>query len=555
MIHLAKMRMLSRRFQPILIDIPEENAHYGIPNSGFRIYGHYASTGNDAADQQRDGFQIPAEHPAEVYASTGLIKSMKRRKADEGLVSVNIFSEDNQQNWALVTHQRRWMSPSSELILKLIEQTGNEDDLYHPVRMRANVIQKSPLPGRKNAQLPDSPDLNFEIYTNPSIEAIYRSLDRMGTNRKREAPLPVTSARSLKVAMEAGSDDVSDLVSEAESKLPKIETETGSASGSDSGTTVRPLSNFEADSLDRLESGSNKTSLYSKRKSRWKKAEISQRTPPGSRSQSEEPNRNWPEDYPSSTCTSTTSLRRLLPAEESMEVGNQLFNLDSGAPTLPHAGRKKHPATASGSIYDKIGPSTRSNAPEDWSMSSTSPQVHPEAARNFRFHNQFRKLPATPLSSSASSVTSSSSSHVTVLRDSVRSKPNIRLASSDTSGADEPEPFQPDTLERPEFRQPESFIDSLERPQRPKLKAPGAPVAPAVPPSLSSSSSGIESTGSIRNEELPPPGSVISLCKIYTAKTSIAPEVPKQLKRLSSGANGNVRRKAPPPPTPDRDLR
>ena len=79
------MRMLSRRFHPILIDIPEENVHYG-----FGMYGHPP--------------ELAAEHPAaaDIYASTGLMKSMKRRKADEGLVSVNIFAEDNQPNWAMV---------------------------------------------------------------------------------------------------------------------------------------------------------------------------------------------------------------------------------------------------------------------------------------------------------------------------------------------------------------------------------------------------------------------------------------------------------------------
>lgn len=92
MIDLAKMRMSSRRFRPILIDIPEENGHYGVADCGMRMYGQYPS-GHEAA-----------EHLADVYASTGLIKSMKRRKADEGLVSVNIFAEDNQQNWALVNY-------------------------------------------------------------------------------------------------------------------------------------------------------------------------------------------------------------------------------------------------------------------------------------------------------------------------------------------------------------------------------------------------------------------------------------------------------------------
>ena len=413
--------------------------------------------------------------------------------------------------------------------------------------MRANVIQKSPLPGRKNAQLADSPDLNFEIYTNPSIEAIYRSLDRIGTNRKQDKPVPVTSARTLKVAMEAGSDDVSDLVSEAESKMPKIESETGSTTGSTTGSATGsatgstaetlPVSKYEVDSLDRPSSGSNRTSLYAKRKSRWKKSGSSQQMLPDSHLQAEEThtNRNWPEDYASSTCTSTKSLSRLLPAEESMEVGNQLFNMDSGAPTLPHSGRKKQLAGTE-SLYDKISPSVRSHPPENWSLSSTSPQIHPESARNFRFQEQFRKSPATPLSSSASSDTSSSSSHVTVLQESSGSK---RQSFGST--------FEPDTLERPEFRQHESFIDSLERPQRPKQKAADSSGSSGV--TCFSSSSGIESSGSIiRTEELPPPGSVISLCKIYAAKTSATPQSPKKPKRMSSSASGDIRRKAPPPP-------
>ena len=362
------------------------------------------------------------------------------------------------------------------------QQPGPTDELYHPVELRVNFLQKSPLPGRKATSNPQSDQYMAAVYTNPSIEDIYKSLDRSlasTTMMKNKTPL------STEVE---DSDAVSDLVSEAESKLPKI--------------TTRPKTYFEADSLDRnhglttsntqQQQHPSTNSLYQKKPQRKIAAPVTTSfdtmttiTDSGSVAGG----------YNSSTCTSVQSLSRLLPAEEAMEVGNQLFNMDTGYPTLPKLGKP---------------PSGRSA-----SNKTTAHQVMEEE-------------------DSASS--SGASSRVTVLT--IQIEPPT--AAAQLLEEDE-ENFEPDTLERRNSKKPpppqlnrkhphnssNNYIDSLERPIQPiksKIQQLNSKVAP-VSPASTSSSSGVGSSldggggpGSINREELPPPGSVISLRQIYTAR-------------------------------------
>lgn len=66
------------------------------------------------------------------------------------------------------------------------ENESNEDEdvlaeqLYPPVELRAtSFLQKSPLPGRKSFDASLGGTGLAAVYTNPSIEDIYRSLDRL----------------------------------------------------------------------------------------------------------------------------------------------------------------------------------------------------------------------------------------------------------------------------------------------------------------------------------------------------------------------------------------
>ena len=152
------------------------------------------------------------------------------------------------------------------------------------------------------------------------------------------------------------SDAVSDLVSEAESKLPKIPTPKGAAPSATARKTY-----FEPDSLDRsAQQPSGRSHIYQKKPQRGVASSTKNVTlSTTSQYLSSISHHPHPEEadeaasagYTSSTCTSVQSLSRVLPIEEAMEVGNQLFNMDTGAPTLPRPSGQR---SGGDNIYDVI---------------------------------------------------------------------------------------------------------------------------------------------------------------------------------------------------------
>ena len=453
---------------PSLIDIPEEMANYGV---GSTLYGSSNRLNSSGRLGRSGSFGQP---------HYGTIKRVDSNGSSKRMNSLQRSQQQQQQ------------------------QQEQPDELYHPVELRVNFLQKSPLPGRKATQPQAGSTQSADqylaaVYTNPSIEEIYKSLDRSlaSTSTGRNATKTMMRKRNkTPLSTEEDSDAVSDLVSEAESKLPKI-------------TTRKTY--FEPDSLDRRpqsqsvscsEDQVERAHLYQK-KPQLNKAAVMATT-----SIDMMDNSSIAGGYNSSTCTSVQSLSRVLPAEEAMEVGNQLFNMDTGAPTLPRLGKP---------------PSGRSN-------SKTSVEEEDDS------HS----------SSGGSRVTvfEDAKAKTTTLTIQVESNPSAGLAEEE-----ECENFEPDTLERrnskkqppssvhfhrkhPHNNSSRSYMDSLERPipvhpvkstiQQLNSKLQTAPVSPAT-----SSSSGVGSSldgcGSINREELPPPGSVISLRQIYTARKQ--PEV------------------------------
>ena len=494
MIDVAKDKMSSKRFMPSLIDIPEELSHYSGYGSNQGL-SHYAEelrrsgsfnnrapfTTIDEGDSLRNSYGT-LKRPTKKYDS--LQRNSLSRKAT---------TSDN---------------AATDAAAMLSE---NKDEIYHPMELRTNFLQKSPLPGRKSVGLSSNETtMNLvSIYTNPSIEEIYRSLDR--------SQPPRLSKRSTESGAE--SDAVSDLVSEAESKMPKI-----------TGPGMNRKTYFEPDSLDRKpapnyagsnhnnnhNNNSSRPHLYQKKPPRWTKRALHSDTNDEMREADE--NSSSAAGYTSSTCTSMKSLSRVLPAQEAMEVGNQLFNMDTGAPTLPRLIKPTITQPNRGAnIYETIG-------------------RNQDGADGIFVNKEFRKPPPEVIYSSSN--TSSSSSKITIVEDCLKNKLTIQV--DDIRGTKEEETFEPDTLDRrndsqsaPPFRRQESFIaDSLERPIHPVKSTinkfinnaagnGGAPVSP------SSSSSGLGSSGEslankedwIKKEELPPPGSVVSLRQIYTART------------------------------------
>ncbi|XP_045025719.1 uncharacterized protein LOC116915350 isoform X1 [Daphnia magna] len=469
MIDVAKDKMSSKRFMPSLIDIPEELSHYSGYGSNQGL-SHYAEEfRRNGSFNNRPPFTT-IDEPENARNSYGTLKRPTKK---------NDSLQRNSLNRKTVTGDNVDGAKLSE----------NKDDIYHPMELRTNFLQKSPLPGRKSTSLASETMNLVSIYTNPSIEEIYRSLDRSQPQRLNKG------------ATESGaeSDAVSDLVSEAESKMPKI---TGPA------TTRKTY--FEPDSLDRKPSnpgGNNRPHLYQKKPPRWSKR--AQHPDTNDEMREADENSSSAAGYTSSTCTSMKSLSRVLPAQEAMEVGNQLFNMDTGAPTLPRL--IKPNASDRSHVYETIG----RNHDKD----------------GIFVNRDFRKPPEVIYSSSNSS---SSSSKITIVEDCLKNKLTIQV--DDIRNLKDE--FEPDTLERsndpqtaPPFRRQESFIaDSLERPIQPvkstinKLMSSCNNNAPVSP---SSSSSGLGSSGEslvnkedwIKKEELPPPGSVVSLRQIYTART------------------------------------
>lgn len=467
MIDVAKDKMSSKRFMPSLIDIPEELSHYSAYGSNQRL-------SQIAEELRRSGsFNKPP------------FATVDETDNNNGRSSYGTLKRPAKKSDSLQRNSLARKTTTEDKAEGATKSGENKDEFYHPVELRANFLQKSPLPGRKMSGLPETTLNHASIYTNPSIEEIYRSLDRSQQQPQQRSKLPAESG--------AESDAVSDLVSEAESKMPKI---TGPAG-------MNRKTYFEPDSLDRKPAHYvSRPHLYQKKPPRWTKRAQHPDTNDEMREADEQS--SSAAGYNSSTCTSIQSLSRVLPAEEAMEVGNQLFNMDTGAPTLP---RLIKPDRA-GHIYETIG--------------------RQRDKSGIFVNKEFRK-PGGEVGYEATS-SSSSSSKVTVVEDCHKNKLTIQVDDIHR----EEENFEPDTLERRNddsnpFRRQESFIaDSLERPIQPVkstinklLNSCNAPVSPA------SSSSGLGSSGEsvmnkedwIKKEELPPPGSVVSLRQMYTART------------------------------------
>ena len=481
MIDVAKDKMSSKRFMPSLIDIPEELSHYSGYGSNQGL-SHYAEelrrsgsfnnrppfTTIDGGDSLRNSYGT-LKRPTKKYDS--LQRNSLNRKT---------VTSDNATDAAILSE--------------------NKDEIYHPMELRTNFLQKSPLPGRKSTGLSSETMNLVSIYTNPSIEEIYRSLDRSQPPRLNKGAAAESGAES---------DAVSDLVSEAESKMPKI-----------TGPGMNRKTYFEPDSLDRKPGanyGSNNNSrphLYQKKPPRWTKR--AQHPDTNDEMREADENSSSAAGYTSSTCTSMKSLSRVLPAQEAMEVANQLFNMDTGAPTLPRLIKPTITQPNRGAnIYETIGRN--------------------QEADGIFVNKEFRKPPPEVIYSSSN--TSSSSSKITIVEDCLKNKLTIQVDDIRSTKVDET--FEPDTLDRrhdsqsaPPFRRQESFIaDSLERPIHPVKstinKFINNAAGNAAPVSPSSSSSGLGSSGEscvnkedwIKKEELPPPGSVVSLRQIYTART------------------------------------
>ncbi|EFX76342.1 hypothetical protein DAPPUDRAFT_306244 [Daphnia pulex] len=492
MIDVAKDKMSSKRFMPSLIDIPEELSHYSGYGGSNQGLSHYADElRRSGSFHNRPPFTTVVDETEGLRNSYGTLKRPTTKKYD------------SLQRNSLGRKAATGDNGAAESAI--LSENNNKDDIYHPMELRTNFLQKSPLPGRKSTGLSSETMNLVSIYTNPSIEEIYRSLDRSQPPRLNKGGGAESGAES---------DAVSDLVSEAESKMPKI-----------TGPGMNRKTYFEPDSLDRKpatnygnSSNNSKPHLYQKKPPRWTKRAQQHQSDTNDEMREADENSSSAAGYTSSTCTSMKSLSRVLPAEEAMEVGNQLFNMDTGAPTLPRLIKPTivaQPNRGGANIYETIG---RNQEPD-----------------GIFVNKEFKKPPPEVIYSSSN--TSSSSSKITIVEDCLKNKLTIQV--DDIRSAKDEEAFEPDTLDRrndsqcaPPFRRQESFIaDSLERPIQPvkstinKFSSNAAGnVAPVSP---SSSSSGLGSSGEslankedwIKKEELPPPGSVVSLRQIYTART------------------------------------
>lgn len=492
---------------PSLIDIPEELSHYSAYGSNQRL-------SHIAEELRRSGsFNNPPFATVDETDNNG-------RSTSYGTLKRPAKKSDSLQRNSLGRKTATEDGTNKDVVI-----LENKDEIYHPMELRANFLQKSPLPGRKLNGIPETTLNHASIYTNPSIEEIYRSLDRSQQQQSQQQP---TLRSKMSIESGAESDAVSDLVSEAESKMPKI---TGAGMNRPNKTY------YEPDSLDRkpgqhhysgnvvTTSSNNRPHLYQKKPPRWsKRAQHQQHQQQQQHPDTNDEMREADEQsssaagYNSSTCTSIQSLSRVLPAEEAMEVGNQLFNMDTGAPTLPRL-IKSAGGLRTGHIYETIG--------------------HQRDKNGMFVNKEFRKPNEVGYEATTSS--SSSSSKVTVVEDCLKNT-KLTIQVEDIQPSRDEEAFEPDTLERRNdsmpFRRQESFIaDSLERPIQPvkstinKLlnscnnsssssQTSASPVSP-------SSSSGLGSSGEsvmnkedwIKKEELPPPGSVVSLRQIYNARS------------------------------------
>ena len=525
MIDVAKDKMSSKRFMPSLIDIPEELSHYSATYGSNQRLSHYAEelrrSGSFNTKPPFASVDEPDNAGQQQRNATGTsYATLKRTKKSDSLQRASRKAEGvDSSNNAVI---------KEGAINKMMENT--DEVPYHPVELRANFLQKSPLPGRKCTGLSSETMNVASVYTNPSIEEIYRSLDRSQQIPNRSKGVAESGAES---------DAVSDLVSEAESKLPKI-TAPGTANRSQT-------KYFEPDSLDRNKPGA-KPHLYQKKPPRWtKRAQQYQQPDTNDEMREADENSSSAAGYTSSTCTSMKSLSRVLPAEEAMEVGNQLFNMDTGAPTLPRLIK----SGGRGHIYEKIGRNRDNQG----------------GGGGLFVNKEFRKPTEIGYEVTSSNSSSSNSSKVTVVEDCLVNKLTIQVDDVVAPGQVE-DAFEADTLERrdedtaqAQHRRQDSFIaDSLERPIQPVKKTiskllNSSSLAPISP----SSSSGLGSSGEsllnkeewIKKEELPPPGSVVSLRQIYTARqtskvgtwstaTLEAEKKPTSPNRIVSASNAQV---------------
>lgn len=221
--------------------------------------------------------------------------------------------------------------------------------------------------------------------------------------------------------------------------------------------------------------------------------------------------------YASSTCTSVQSLSRVLPAQEAMEIGNQLFNMDTGATTLP-----RHVKPAGMSLAPI--PAESSPSPSPYESPTRKDHIYEKIGEKRRREKGFYLVNGAEdraKTDDATSSNDSSTSAVTVLEDKALNKLAIRAKDAESkreedADDDDDAAFEPDTLERkahPLARHDSFVADSLERPVR--------PVKSAIRQLLNSANGSTEcllKEESVKKEELPLPGSVVSLRQMYSAR-------------------------------------
>lgn len=123
---------------PTLVDIPEELSGYG--GTAQRLSGRHQLGSRSSSFNDRG-----AQYGTLKNAGQTLLKNSLKRSPNGSRDGIQEDQDDSQQQ------------------------------LYPAMELRAtNFLQKSPLPARKSID-----GLVASLYTNPSIEDIYRSLDRL----------------------------------------------------------------------------------------------------------------------------------------------------------------------------------------------------------------------------------------------------------------------------------------------------------------------------------------------------------------------------------------
>ena len=522
MIDTAKGKMTSRRFIPNLIDIPEEHGGYGY-GYGYGGYGSAYGSGNLGVHQPA-GFDYA--HHESIYDTmkrqmASIKKSVSRRSSDE---------------------------PSSG---QSVEYRSGRDTDEDQVEFRPTVNQKSPLPvrGAKNA---DSAASGVAMYTNPSIDEIYKSLAREPHPSAESSPKSSKNEDKIQpnVKKTPADDAVAELVSEAESKVPKVSSDDSDGiQYAPSAVRKVEIVRYEQDSLDRSEFRlpGTRQHLYVKKKIRKSAQSNRLRSDPPAESKAAE-EIGFVEGYNSSTNTSVKSLSRVLPAEEEMEIGNQLFNKNTGAKTLPRLLKMRRdgaiPEESSRSGETESAESTRSSTSGETVVTAKPPIPKDNKKKSGRIDGLVNRRITVPVNAEIHQSDTQSDPLCSKLTIQVDDQPSAPL----TIRTDDS--FDADTLEKNQFRtkrieRQESFIDSLERPRTGKI---------AHSPSSSSGLGSSESSISPRNDpaDAKPnsvtPGTVLNLCQIYTAKIERNswglqlndPGAPKKPMKIVSASNPDV---------------